>query len=207
MVDHAFNLSGEGNRMIWVQCLFNILITMMATGAFVLALLAYLQVHTHQDGFNQMKPNDGGFSGSSTQIPKQTGFYVTFLNWEYQVQALDVLKWDDIRYDPGQNFNITTGAYVAPSDGFYGFNIAISDNTRAGFFIQIDGKRANFMINPQSRVGGGSTLATMGVNVNLKAGQHVQVQKHGTGTVYGKYVNAWGNGVMVNSYFSGAMIY
>ena len=117
------------------------------------------------------------------------------------------MKWDDVRYDSGQNFNKNIGAYVAPSDGFYGFNIAIFDNTRAGFFIQIDGTRANYVINPQSSAVDGSTHAAMSVYVNLKAGQHVQVQIYQTGTVYGRYVDSYANGVLVRSYFSGAMIY
>ncbi len=124
------------------------------------------------------------------------------------MQAGSILQWDDIRYDPGQNFDSTTGAYVAPYDGFYSFNVAIANNRRAGFFILVDGKRVNYIINPQSSAGDGSTHATLGVHINLKAGQRVQVEIYETGTVYGKYTSgSAANGILTRSYFTGTMVY
>ncbi len=67
--------------------------------------------------------------------------------------------------------------------------------------------RTNYILNPNSKDGVGTTIATMGVHVNLKAGQKVQVEVYESGTVHAKYIGGIGNGVLVRSFFSGGMIY
>ncbi len=151
-----------------------------------------------------MELNDHGLSSSPTQSPKQTGFYVTLRKAHYSVQSGAVLKWDDVRYNPGQNFNITTGAYVAPSDGFYSFSAGIWNNKRAGFIILVDGKKGNWVLHSGSNLWDGSTSATINIHVNLRKGQQVQVESYETGIVYG---NGNTNAIHVKSYFSGARIY
>ncbi len=132
-----------------------------------------------------------------------TGFYVSLTNWANPVQAGAAVIWDDVRHDAGQNFDATSGAFVAPQDGFYNFNVGYSDNKRGAFWILIDGERANFMIDNLAFQD--SSHATLGFNINLKAGQMVQVASYEACSVYGNYQNS--NGILTRSFFSGGMMY
>ncbi len=93
--------------------MFNILIALLAAGALVLALMCYLEIHTHEDEDNKSQPEYQGLTGT-TRSSKPTGFYATFKSGLYPYSSGAILKWDEIRYDPGQNFDNQTGAYIAP---------------------------------------------------------------------------------------------
>ena len=48
---------------------------------------------------------------------------MTYDKWEQTVSDNGIMRWDDVRFDPGNNYDKETGAYTAPYDGYYQFSI------------------------------------------------------------------------------------
>ena len=48
---------------------------------------------------------------------------MTYANWEQTELDGGIMHWDDVRFDPGNNYDNETGAYTAPYDGYYQFSI------------------------------------------------------------------------------------
>ncbi len=119
-----------------------------------------------------------------------------------------VLKWDKVRYDPGQNYDIRTGAYTVPYDGFYSFSVQKADVNYGGqFMILLDGAWLNYAWNYYPDTG--DDMSFLNIHIKLNAGQKVQVANYRATTVYGTYgpSTGWNNGQLTRSYFSGTMLY
>ena len=122
---------------------------------------------------------------------------------------MEVLKWDKVRYDPGQNYDLNSGAYVAPFDGFYSFSVQKADIDNSGqFMILLDGAWLNYAWDGNGG-DGGNDMSFLNINIKLNAGQKVQVANYRAKTVYGTYGpgTGWNNGLLTRSYFSGTMLY
>ena len=71
-------------------------------------------------------------------------FFVTFKEWQTIVPKESIIPWDDVRFDPGNNYNKGTGAYTAQYDGYYQFSITERTTGNYTEFVTLEGKSGHY---------------------------------------------------------------
>ena len=131
---------------------------------------------------------------------------MTFKEWQTTLTHESVILWDDVRFDPGINYDKLTGAYTAPYDGYYQFSISQRGvGNVVSFFILVEGFTIRHCWNYAGENPG--TFGNCVIVIKLLAGQRVQIKNAGT-TVLESLLeeDEQGHG-FINSWFAGHMLY
>ena len=100
---------------------------------------------------------------------------MTYANWEQTELDGGIMHWDDVRLDPGNNYDNETGAYTAPYDGYYQFSITKrTAGYSSSFLTLVDGVSIHNCFDlphDQSRSQSSCTVV-----IKLLAGQRVQIR-------------------------------
>ena len=112
------------------------------------------------------------------------------------------MRWDDVRFDPGNNYDVVTGAYTAPYDGYYHFSISKrSSGTFSSFRTLVEGVSVHYCWDHANYP---STYATCTITLKLLAGQRVQIKNWGAATIESSQAQVDN---AVNSWFVGHMLF
>ena len=112
------------------------------------------------------------------------------------------MLWDDVRFDPGNNYDKVTGTYTAPYDGYYQFSIT-QRGKRGDFLTYVDGVSAHRCWNHDHD--GHSTQASCTMVIKLLAGQRVHIRNIASTVTQSLQVsNDW---TALNSWFTGHMLF
>ena len=115
---------------------------------------------------------------------------------------LESIHWNDVRFDPGNNYDKLTGAYTAPYDGYYQFSVTerISGGTVAQYVTLVEGKLVHYCWEHNSD--GRFSQTSCSMILKLFTGERVQIQAYGD-TV----IETWQENALINSWFVGHMLF
>ena len=112
------------------------------------------------------------------------------------------MLWNDVRFDPGNNYDKVTGTYTAPCDGYYQFSIT-QRGKRGDFLTYVDGVSAHRCWNNDRD--GHSTPASCTMVIKLLAGQRAHIRNIASTVTQSLQVsNDW---TALNSWFTGHMLF
>ena len=137
-------------------------------------------------------------------LRRNTVFFVTYKQWETNTPNGATMLWDDIRYDPGNNYDNVTGTYTAPYDGYYQFSITKRSRGKyAQLLTYVDGVSAHRCWNHDDD--GYSSQTSCTIVIKLLAGQRVHIRNiQSTVTQSLEESKDW---TAVNSWFTGHMLF
>ena len=132
---------------------------------------------------------------------ESTVFFVTFKEWENTVPQFAMIRWDDVQFDPGNNYNKMTGAYIAPYDGYYQFSITIRSQSQSysEYHISVDGIQVHYCWNHISN--GSHGQKSCSVLLKLYARQRIQIQNRAEAVI-----ETLEHDTIINSWFAGHML-
>ena len=115
-----------------------------------------------------------------------------------------IFLWNDIIYDNGNNYNVTTGGYTAPVDGIYQFSVALRMTGEwSTIEFLVDTRYVRYC---ETRKGYGTSLAhtSCTITISLKAGQILQTKTGAPGTLQAAHNTAPG---LLFSWFGGHLLF
>ena len=131
---------------------------------------------------------------------------MTFKEWQRPLNHYEIIPWDDVRFDSGNNYDKVTGAYTAPYDGYYQFSISQRNKgSTVSFVTLVEGITVHHCWDNDSDYP--STAESCSIIVKLLAGQRVQIKNVGTRvleSLQDKDLNGYG---YINSWFVGHMLF
>ena len=135
-------------------------------------------------------------------------FLVSFSGWDVPVRPREMLRWDEVRHDPGNNYDKVTGAYTARHDGYYQFSVTMrsiqTDLTDFVFFV--DTTEVHMCSDRKYNPGQGIEVATScTVNLLLRAGQKVLIQNWSASRI--RAIDSGYSITALHCWFTGYMIF
>ena len=111
-----------------------------------------------------------------------------------------IIPWDDVRLDPGNNYDKLTSAYTAPYNGYYKFSITVRSQSQSytEYRISVDGILVHYCWEHISN--GSHGQASCSMILKLDAGQRVQIQNRASAiieTLGRDEMNSWLAGHML----------
>ena len=131
---------------------------------------------------------------------KETGFLV--LTTDHNLDENNIIRWDDVSYDNGNNFDATTGGYTVPVDGIYQFSLVMrmAGDWSAVLFL-VDTLPVRYCLTRKSSTYTQVQTACT-ITIPLKAGQTIQTKT----TVPGNLISRLPN-YGYQSWFSGQLLF
>ena len=128
---------------------------------------------------------------------------MTYKQWEINIPDGATMLWEDVRFDPGNNYDKVTGAYTAPYDGYYQFSVTKRSRSKWGQFLTyVDGLAVHHCWDHDNDFAESQTSCT--IIIKLLTGQRVQIKNiRSTVTQCLQPIGDW---TAVNSWFTGHML-
>ena len=131
---------------------------------------------------------------------------MTFKEWQTTLTDGSIILWDDVRFDPGNNYDTVTGAYTAPYDGYYQFSISQRrEGNAVSFFTLVEGFTVRHCWNYEAETP--STFENCLIIVKLLVGQRIQIKNMGTAVLESLLEEDEQGHGFINSWFAGHMLF
>ncbi len=111
-------------------------------------------------------------------------FLATIGEEEFDISNAEVIMWNMPVINLGGHYDVVTGAFTAPIDGYYYFNVQKeSNNNKATLYYVKEGIRLAFV---QAYMEYDSIpLSTSSIILELQAGERVQIENVDSNIIYG----------------------
>ena len=124
------------------------------------------------------------FSGLNNTI-----FYAELRADDISMQGNQIIRWDNVHFDPGNNYDRATGAYTVRYDGFYQCSATlqtVKESPLANLHLLINTIKTYYCWTGRF-VALDSAQTSCTVTLKLNAGQTVQIENAASSVVRGHY--------------------